>query len=113
MSTGAAGIPEVVETGRRPLLRLEHVTRSFGNGRGIFDTSLEVCPGQIVGVIGANGSGKSTLLRCATFFERIDSGAVALGDSKYHAGEDQGLRFGGGPAAFQALRGRALTAVFQ
>jgi len=40
------------------MIRLEHVTKEFAPGRGIFDVSFTVEPGMIFGFIGPNGSGK-------------------------------------------------------
>ncbi len=46
------------------LLRIEHLSKTYSNGRGLADVSLEVPAGQIVCLGGPNGGGKSTLLRC-------------------------------------------------
>jgi phosphonate transport system ATP-binding protein len=45
------------------VLRLEGVTKSFGDKRAVDQVSLVVPTGQLVGVIGRSGAGKSTLLR--------------------------------------------------
>jgi polar amino acid transport system ATP-binding protein len=59
-------------------LRLEHVSKSFGDLpvlRGI-DVALE--EHEVVCLIGASGSGKSTLLRCVNLLEPVDEGRILL-----------------------------------
>ncbi len=43
------------------------------------DATLEVAPGEIVGLIGPNGAGKSTMLRAVTGSARVTAGSVTLG----------------------------------
>ncbi len=58
------------------LLRLEGVSRSFA-GRTLFEeVSLEVAPGDRIGLIGANGVGKTSLLRILAGQEPPDAGSV-------------------------------------
>jgi len=44
------------------LLKVSELGASYGAGPVLFGVSLDVCPGQMVALIGANGAGKSTLL---------------------------------------------------
>lgn len=46
-----------------PILALEDVTLSYGFATAVFGLSLEVQPGEIVGVLGRNGAGKTTTIR--------------------------------------------------
>jgi ATP-binding cassette subfamily F protein 3 len=47
----------------RPLLTLEHVGAGYGDRRVLHDVSLDVSPGDRIGILGRNGAGKSTLMR--------------------------------------------------
>ncbi|AOO84932.1 ABC transporter ATP-binding protein [Bosea vaviloviae] len=48
------------------LLRLEAVQASYGQSRILFDVSLTVGPGEMVGLLGRNGMGKTTTVRAVT-----------------------------------------------
>ncbi|MDE2447898.1 MAG: ATP-binding cassette domain-containing protein [Gammaproteobacteria bacterium] len=47
----------------RPLLTLEHVAAGYGDRRVLCEVTLDVSPGDRIGVLGRNGAGKSTLMR--------------------------------------------------
>lgn len=64
----------------KPVVSLSNVHKSYGENHVLKGISLEVMPGQVVGIIGASGGGKSTLLRCATLLERFDAGSLTYGD---------------------------------
>jgi branched-chain amino acid transport system ATP-binding protein len=60
------------------LLEVRGLTKRFGGFVALNDVSLQVAPGERIGVLGPNGSGKSTLVNCVTGLLKIDGGDVLL-----------------------------------
>src|ERR1700730_1104523 len=63
-----------------PLLRLEHVSRSFGGLMAVRTVDLAIERGEILGLIGPNGAGKTTLFNLITGVYRPTAGRVFLDD---------------------------------
>ncbi|CAM3535517.1 amino acid ABC transporter ATP-binding protein [Erysipelothrix sp. HDW6B] len=61
-------------------LKIEHLSKSFGDLLVLKDINLEIKKGEVVTVIGSSGSGKSTLLRCINLLEEFDEGKVFFND---------------------------------
>ena len=59
-----------------PILRVEHLQKSFGQHEVLRDISFDVQQGDVVSIIGSSGSGKSTLLRCINFLEQPTAGSI-------------------------------------
>ena len=53
-------------------LRLEHISKSYGNQRVLKDVSLSMNDGEIVGLLGPNGAGKSTLMKVMVGLVKAD-----------------------------------------
>ncbi len=60
------------------ILRVEHLSKSFGGIHANADISFEVTAGEILGIIGPNGAGKSTLFDLVTGYTKPDSGSVTF-----------------------------------
>ena len=45
------------------MLRIEHLTKAYGDKRAVDDLSLHIRPGEIYGFIGHNGAGKTTTIK--------------------------------------------------
>jgi len=62
------------------MLKVENVSKSFGEIKALSNVSFEVKKGQITALLGENGAGKSTLLRVLSGFFEADEGEIRLND---------------------------------
>jgi putrescine transport system ATP-binding protein len=65
-------------TAQVPYLRIENVTKRFGDFVAVNDVSLQVQRGEIFCLLGGSGSGKTTLLRMLAGFETPTSGKIYI-----------------------------------
>src|SRR4051794_36741567 len=61
-----------------PAIRVQHMTKFYGDVEVLRGIDLEVQPGEVISVIGPSGSGKSTLIRCLNLLEEPTSGTVEV-----------------------------------
>lgn len=60
------------------MIRFKNLTKSYGEGKGIFDLSFDVEEGEVFGLIGPSGSGKTTALRQLMGFEEPTRGRCVI-----------------------------------
>lgn len=66
-------------------IEVEHLTKDYGSGRGVFDVSIVVDRGEVFGFLGPNGAGKSTTIRHLMGFSKPDSGSTKIeGKETFH-----------------------------
>ncbi len=58
------------------ILKINHLSKSFGKNEVLKDIDFEVNKGDVISIIGASGSGKSTLLRCINLLETPTGGEI-------------------------------------
>jgi len=61
------------------LIKIEHMSKSYGPYPAVIDISFEVLKGEIVGFLGPNGAGKTTTMRVVTGFTPPTDGDVTVG----------------------------------
>ncbi|GGX43158.1 phosphonate C-P lyase system protein PhnK [Tateyamaria omphalii] len=59
-----------------PLLKVERLSKFYGQRIGCADVSFDLYPGEVMGIVGESGSGKSTLLNCMAGHQPLDAGQV-------------------------------------
>lgn len=59
-------------------IEVNHLTKDYGFGRGVFDVSFAVKKGEVFGFLGPNGAGKSTTIRHLMGFSKPESGHTRI-----------------------------------
>jgi rhamnose transport system ATP-binding protein len=67
-----------------PVIRMEHVHKSFGGVHALNDVQIDVLAGEVHALLGENGAGKSTLIKTMTGVYHLDSGEVYLHGEPVH-----------------------------
>ena len=61
------------------MLRIEHLTKQYGEKKAVDDLSLHIKPGEIYGFIGHNGAGKTTTIKACCGILPFDGGEIYIG----------------------------------
>ena len=69
-----------------PILKINHLSKSFGNHEILRDIDFNVYKGDVTSIIGMSGSGKSTLLRCINLLETPTSGDIIFNGENITSG---------------------------
>ena len=65
-----------------PLVEMRDIHLSFGGVKAVDGVSVDLYPGEVVGLLGHNGAGKSTLIKVLSGAYRADSGDILVHGSK-------------------------------
>ena len=58
------------------MLKIEHLTKTYGDKKAVDDLSLHITPGEIYGFIGHNGAGKTTTIKSCCGILQFDAGEI-------------------------------------
>src|SRR4051795_3482441 len=61
-----------------PLVEMRNINIAFGGIHAVRDVSIDLYPGELIGLVGHNGAGKSTLMRALSGAHPADSGEIAI-----------------------------------
>jgi len=67
---------------RTPLVNLKNISISFGGIKAVDGVSVDLYPGEVVGLLGHNGAGKSTLIKCLSGAYQADAGEIFINGKK-------------------------------
>ena len=65
-----------------PLVDLRDISIAFGGIKAVDHVSVDLYPGEVVGLLGHNGAGKSTLIKCLSGAYQMDSGEIRINGEK-------------------------------
>jgi D-xylose transport system ATP-binding protein len=73
-----------------PLVEMNNISLRFGGNQALNDVSVNLYPGEVVGLLGHNGAGKSTLIKILAGAYRADSGQIRVdgNDVQIHTPQD-------------------------
>jgi D-xylose transport system ATP-binding protein len=57
---------------------MQHISVAFGGVHAVQDVTVDLRPGEVVGLVGGNGAGKTTLIRCLSGAHPADSGQILI-----------------------------------
>jgi D-xylose transport system ATP-binding protein len=61
-----------------PLVELRDISISFGGIKAVDHVTVDLYPGEVVGLLGHNGAGKSTLIKCLSGAYQADAGEIYI-----------------------------------
>jgi len=64
--------------GNVPLVEMRDMSVSFGGVHAVKDVTIDLHPGEILGLVGGNGAGKSTLIKTLSGAQKADSGQIFI-----------------------------------
>jgi len=79
-------------TGQTPLVEMRDICISFGGIHAVDHVSVDLYPGEVVGLLGHNGAGKSTLIKILSGAYKMDSGEIYIRGERAHIGSPRDAR---------------------
>ena len=65
-----------------PLVEMRDIHLSFGGIKAVDGVTVDLYPGEVMGLLGHNGAGKSTLIKCLSGAYQMDSGEIRINGQK-------------------------------
>jgi D-xylose transport system ATP-binding protein len=86
-----------------PLIEMKNISLRFGGNQALNDASINLYPGEVVGLLGHNGAGKSTLIKVLSGAYKADSGQIFVGGQEVRINNPQDSQSQGIETIYQSL----------
>ncbi len=84
MTAGPMTIGPGTNVADEPILSVRNLVKRFGGLTAVDNVSLDIHPGEVVGLVGDNGAGKSTLIKCVSGVHRPTGGHIYFEGTERH-----------------------------
>ncbi len=91
------------ETKALPLVEMKDVSIAFGGIKAVDHASVDLFPGEVVGLLGHNGAGKSTLIKVLSGAYKRDSGDIRINGEEAHINNPRDAKKYGIETIYQTL----------
>jgi len=71
-----------IDRSGNPLVEMRNINVAFGGVHAVDDVTVDLYPGEVLGLVGGNGAGKSTLMKCLSGARPPDSGQILVDGQK-------------------------------
>jgi D-xylose transport system ATP-binding protein len=88
---------------RVPIVEMRHIRVSFGGVHAVDDVSVDLYPGEVVGLVGGNGAGKSTLIRALSGAHPPNEGEIFVNGQKVSIANPRDAKIYGIETIYQTL----------
>jgi D-xylose transport system ATP-binding protein len=88
---------------RAPLVEMRAISIAFGGIKAVEEASVELFPGEVVGLLGHNGAGKSTLIKILSGAYRADAGEIYVDGAKVEIASPRDAKALGIETIYQTL----------
>lgn len=86
-----------------PLIEMNNISLRFGGNQALDDVSVNLYPGEVVGLLGHNGAGKSTLIKVLSGAYQADSGDIKIAGQSVEIRNPQDSQKNGIETIYQTL----------
>ena len=90
-------------TDKTPMVELTNIRVSFGGVHAVDGVSIDLYPGEVMGLVGGNGAGKSTLMRVLSGAQPADSGEIRINGHRVTIHNPRDARAHGIETIYQTL----------
>jgi D-xylose transport system ATP-binding protein len=88
---------------KTPLVEMKNISISFGGIKAVDDVSVDLYPGEVVGLLGHNGAGKSTLIKVLSGAYQKDAGEIFINGKKVEINSPRDARANNIETIYQTL----------
>ena len=91
------------ESARTPLVEMKDISLAFGGLKAVDDASIDLYPGEVVGLLGHNGAGKSCLIKILSGAYQRDAGHIYINGQEATINNPRDAKQYGIETVYQAL----------